>query len=65
MAWTPYVFYEDDVLHHTGTNIFTLLKQEHSGKWVISGVADVAREVAATSTKSDKKPPTTTEGSEQ
>jgi hypothetical protein len=50
MAWTPYVFYEDKVLHHTGTNIFTLLKQEHTGKWVISGVADVAREVVAPST---------------
>jgi hypothetical protein len=55
MAWTPYVFYEDNVLHHTGTNIFTLLKQEHNGKWVISGVADVAREVKRPSTESEDR----------
>ena len=49
MAWTPYVFYSDEKLHHTGTNIFTLLKQGHDGKWVISGIADVAREVPGAS----------------
>ena len=36
MAWIPYVFYSDEKLRHTGTNIFTLLKQEHDGKWMIS-----------------------------
>ncbi|KAK7050612.1 putative lumazine-binding protein [Favolaschia claudopus] len=38
MAWTPYEFYFDDVLHHVGTNIWSFLKRE--GKWMISGVAD-------------------------
>jgi hypothetical protein len=60
MAWTPCVFYEDYVLHHTGTNIFTLLKQEHDGKWVISGVADVAREVATLSMESKDRSAATT-----
>ena len=49
MAWTPYVFYSDEKLHHSGTNIFTLLKQGHDGKWVISGISDVAREVPGAS----------------
>jgi hypothetical protein len=59
VAWTPYVFYEDDVLHHTGTNVFTLLKQENNDKWVISGVADVAREVAKPSGESEVNPVST------
>ena len=42
MAWTPYVFYEGIRLNHTGTNIFTLWKKE--GKWLITGVSDIARE---------------------
>ncbi|KAJ7227600.1 hypothetical protein B0H12DRAFT_1240514 [Mycena haematopus] len=41
MAWTPYEFYFDDVLHHVGTNIWSLLKKD--GKWVISGLADNSR----------------------
>ena len=43
VAWTPYVFYIDGRVNHTGTNIFSMWKTE--GKWVITGVADIAREV--------------------
>lgn len=43
MAWTPYVVYRNDKLQHTGTNILTFWKRD--GKWIISGVADVARMV--------------------
>ncbi|KAJ7348559.1 hypothetical protein DFH08DRAFT_1000495 [Mycena albidolilacea] len=35
MAWTPYEFYFDGVVHHVGTGISSLLKQ--NWKWVISG----------------------------
>ncbi|KAJ7225119.1 hypothetical protein B0H12DRAFT_277833 [Mycena haematopus] len=41
MAWTPYEFYFDGVLHHVGTDIWSLLKKD--GKWVISGLADNSR----------------------
>jgi hypothetical protein len=41
MAWTPYEFYLDRVLHHVGTDIWSLLKKD--GKWVISGLADNSR----------------------
>ncbi|KAJ7806420.1 hypothetical protein B0H14DRAFT_1567957 [Mycena olivaceomarginata] len=41
MAWTPYEFYFDGVVHHVGTDIWSLLKQD--GKWVISGLADNSR----------------------
>jgi hypothetical protein len=41
MAWTPYKFFLDDVLHHVGTNIFSLLRRD--GRWLISGVADYSR----------------------
>lgn len=44
VAWTPYVFYEDGKLHHTGTNIFNMWKMKERG-WVIIGIADIAREV--------------------
>ena len=44
VAWTPYVFYEDGKLNHTGTNIFSMWKTKETG-WVITGVADIAREV--------------------
>ena len=44
VAWTPYVFYEDEKLNHTGTNIFSMWKTKETG-WVIRGVADIAREV--------------------
>ena len=44
VAWTPYVFHEDGKLHHTGTNIFSMWKMKERG-WVITGVADIAREV--------------------
>ena len=43
VAWTPYVFYEDGKLHHTGTNIFNVWKTNEG--WKITGVADIAREV--------------------
>lgn len=41
MAWTPYEFFMNGVLHHLGTNIFTLLRR--NGRWLISGVADYSR----------------------
>ena len=44
VAWTPDVFYEDGKLNHTGTNIFSMWKTKETG-WVITGVADIAREV--------------------
>ena len=44
VAWTPYVFYEDGRLNHTGTNIFNLWKTKDKG-WMITGIADIAREV--------------------
>ena len=44
VAWTPYVFYEDGKLDHTGTNIFSMWKTKERG-WVITGVADISREV--------------------
>ena len=44
VAWTPYVFYEDGKLNHTGTNIFSMWKMKERG-WVITGIADIAREV--------------------
>ena len=44
VAWTPYVFYENGKLNHTGTNIFSMWKTKERG-WVITGVADIAREV--------------------
>ena len=44
VAWTPYVFYEDGRLNHTGTNIFNMWKMKDRG-WVITGIADIAREV--------------------
>ena len=43
MAWTPYVFFVGERLNHTGTNVLTLWKRD--GKWIVSGIADVAREV--------------------
>ena len=42
--WTPYLFIEDGKLNHTGTNIFNMWKTESKG-WIITGVADIAREV--------------------
>jgi Putative lumazine-binding len=38
MAWTPYQFFYNDMLHHFGTNIFTLLRRDR--RWLISGLAD-------------------------
>ena len=43
MAWTPYVFFKGERLNHNGTNVLTLWQRE--GRWDISGIADVAREV--------------------
>lgn len=42
--WTPYVFYQDGRLKHTGTNIFNMWKTKEKG-WMITGIADIAREV--------------------
>jgi len=44
VAWTPYIFYEDGRLNHTGTNIFNMWKTKEKG-WMITGVADISREV--------------------
>lgn len=44
VAWTPYVFHEDEKLNHTGTSIFSMWKMKERG-WLITGVADIAREV--------------------
>lgn len=44
VAWTPYVFYEDGKLNHTGTNVFNMWKMQDKG-WVITGIADISREV--------------------
>jgi hypothetical protein len=38
VAWTPYRVEYDGVVHHTGTNVFSLAKVE--GSWMISGVSD-------------------------
>ncbi|KAJ6455281.1 hypothetical protein C8R47DRAFT_211506 [Mycena vitilis] len=38
MAWTPYEFLFDNVVHHVGTDIWSFAKQD--GKWFISSVAD-------------------------
>lgn len=42
--WTPYIFLEDSRLNHTGSNVFNMWKTESKG-WIITGVADIAREV--------------------
>ncbi|KAK4695369.1 hypothetical protein P7C71_g2373, partial [Lecanoromycetidae sp. Uapishka_2] len=47
VAWTPYVFYEDGKLNHTGTNIFNMWKTKEKG-WMITGIADISREVDET-----------------
>ena len=40
-VWQKYRFLKGGVLQHTGTNMFSMVKIE--GKWLISGLADVAR----------------------
>lgn len=40
MAWTPYEFLYDNVVHHIGTINWSFAKQE--GKWLVSAVADNA-----------------------
>jgi len=40
-VWCPYRFLHRGNLHHTGSNIFSLVKIE--GRWIISGIADVAK----------------------
>ncbi len=37
-VWTPYEFYINNLLSHTGHNLFILTKQDQ--KWLISGVYD-------------------------
>jgi len=41
-VWTPYKFYEDGKLHHTGTNNFCLWKSPDKS-WLITAVQDVGR----------------------
>lgn len=41
VIWASYRFLFDDKLHHSGTNIVSLILQD--GKWLISGVADNCR----------------------
>ena len=41
MVWAQYDFLVDGEVHHWGTNILTLLKQD--GQWRVSGVADNGR----------------------
>lgn len=43
VVWTPYVFRFGGVVHHVGTNIFNLLKDEENGTWAITGIADTYR----------------------
>ncbi|KAJ7193093.1 hypothetical protein GGX14DRAFT_479103 [Mycena pura] len=40
MAWTPYEFYIDGKMTHSGTDIWSFAKQD--GRWLVSGVADNA-----------------------
>ncbi|KAJ7881917.1 hypothetical protein B0H13DRAFT_930894 [Mycena leptocephala] len=40
MAWTPYEFLVDNVVTHSGTDIWSFAKQD--GKWFVSSVADNA-----------------------
>ena len=44
VIWAPYRFFFDGHLHHSGTNIVSLLK--HEGRWLISGIADNSRPAA-------------------
>ena len=37
-VWAPYEFFLNGQLHHSGTNVFNLLKLD--GRWVIVGLAD-------------------------
>ncbi|KAK5116857.1 hypothetical protein LTR85_009117 [Meristemomyces frigidus] len=41
-VWTPYKFYEDGKLHHTGSNNFCLWNSREKG-WIITAVQDIAR----------------------
>lgn len=41
VIWAPYRFFFDAQLHHSGTNIVSLLL--HEGRWLISGIADNSR----------------------
>ncbi|MBC9798594.1 nuclear transport factor 2 family protein [Sinomicrobium weinanense] len=41
-AWTPYEFYYDHKLHHTGVNSFVLFRDE-KGEWKIIGITDTRK----------------------
>lgn len=41
MIWAPYDFFLNDKLHHCGTDIVTLVRQD--GRWLITGIADNSR----------------------
>lgn len=41
VVWAPYTFFVDGKVHHCGTDVMTLAKV--NGKWLISGLADNAR----------------------
>lgn len=42
IAWTPYEFYVDGKLSHTGTNVFTMYR-ETDNRWVIFSLADTRK----------------------
>lgn len=42
IAWTPYEFYVDGKLSHTGTNVFTMYR-EADNRWVIFALADTRK----------------------
>ncbi|SDW56632.1 Cif family virulence factor [Flavobacterium degerlachei] len=41
VAWTPYEFYKNGILSHTGVNVFTLFKKDDS--WKIIYIIDTRR----------------------
>ena len=46
VAWTPYLFYLNDVFSHCGVNVFTLVKR--SDGWKILGITDTRRKSGCT-----------------
>ena len=46
VAWTPYLFYLNDVFSHCGVNVFTLVKQQD--EWKILSITDTRRKSGCT-----------------
>lgn len=46
VAWTPYLFYLNDVFSHCGVNVFTLVKKQD--EWKILGITDTRRKSGCT-----------------